>query len=303
MARRSFEDVLGTNYVPTPGERYTITTLVQKMEADLTSLEETISSLLEKREKLEDNMFAHKALLTPARRLLPELVSEVFAHSTPSGFKHWEVGLDGEEYECEPCNFSHPLVSETPLILGRICRRWRQIAYSTPSLWAAIRIPDQWKIEVLQEWISRAGSCPLSFSVALSPEDVKILNLLATHQQRWKDIVLRCDDYDIGFMKQFVESLSPCYSNLQTADLRRWNSGQRRADNGTSRGVIRLTIESAPNLTHLVLGTPIIQVVIPDRSPPLCLRTISIDSRSITIAELLSLLRLSPAVESVYAKI
>ncbi|TDL18997.1 hypothetical protein BD410DRAFT_752611, partial [Rickenella mellea] len=78
MARASFDDVLGTNYVPTHDERRSIAALIESKEQELSCLNDIIAPLLVKRDKLYDEVLAHKALLTPARCLIPELVSEVF---------------------------------------------------------------------------------------------------------------------------------------------------------------------------------------------------------------------------------
>ncbi|TDL15445.1 hypothetical protein BD410DRAFT_699948, partial [Rickenella mellea] len=97
-------------------------------------------------------------LLTPARRLLPELVGEIFTHTIHSESSEPLWGRDCGSHLVFPLPQIH-------LKLGRVCRRWRQIALSTPSLWSAVGIPTNWGAEALQGWISRAGSCTLSFSV------------------------------------------------------------------------------------------------------------------------------------------
>ncbi|PPQ95617.1 hypothetical protein CVT26_008646 [Gymnopilus dilepis] len=53
------------------------------------------------------------------------------------------------------------------LKLGRICRRWRQIAWSTPRLWAELYIDrehatSQTHVELAKEWLGRSGTLPLS---------------------------------------------------------------------------------------------------------------------------------------------
>ncbi|TDL27929.1 hypothetical protein BD410DRAFT_712743, partial [Rickenella mellea] len=141
MTSPSFDSVLGTNHVPTHDERRLLATLIESREQELSSLNDIISLLLAKRDKLNanirdklhDDVLAHKALLTPARGLLPELVSEVFIHSVNC--------ITGPSRESDPFNrFAIPSVNEAPLVLGRICRRWRKIALSTPSLWSTISI-------------------------------------------------------------------------------------------------------------------------------------------------------------------
>ncbi|KAJ7756267.1 hypothetical protein B0H16DRAFT_1214680, partial [Mycena metata] len=61
----------------------------------------------------------------------------------------------------------------SPLLLCRICQRWRAIALSTPALWRAIRLADEsdeeavhgHQFEVMTTWLARSGRCPLSLSL------------------------------------------------------------------------------------------------------------------------------------------
>lgn len=65
-----------------------------------------------------------------------------------------------------------PLRGEiSPLLLCKICRRWRSIAFSTPLLWARLRIKfkkplsDGYERHLLRQWLDRAGTCPLSLTI------------------------------------------------------------------------------------------------------------------------------------------
>ncbi|KAF5324461.1 hypothetical protein D9611_004200 [Ephemerocybe angulata] len=61
-----------------------------------------------------------------------------------------------------------------PLNFGRICKAWRAIAWSTPSLWSALEISAagdsdknlETNIPLVQEWLDRAKTCPLSISLS-----------------------------------------------------------------------------------------------------------------------------------------
>ncbi|KAJ7457590.1 hypothetical protein B0H11DRAFT_2062728 [Mycena galericulata] len=61
-----------------------------------------------------------------------------------------------------------PAPSEAPLLLGQVCRRWREIALSTPRLWNEIFLFDPHCPSIcslLEVWLSRAHDCPLHISL------------------------------------------------------------------------------------------------------------------------------------------
>ncbi|KII83264.1 hypothetical protein PLICRDRAFT_119641, partial [Plicaturopsis crispa FD-325 SS-3] len=114
-------DVLGTNSVPPPSKVPAIRDLISKLaenlprvETELARMQAVVDRLVLERDELKDMMEGHRDLLTPARALPPELLSQIFIHC-----------LEEEE----------PSIDRAPLLLGRVCRRWRSISLSTPELW------------------------------------------------------------------------------------------------------------------------------------------------------------------------
>ncbi|TDL17374.1 hypothetical protein BD410DRAFT_730008 [Rickenella mellea] len=82
----SFDDVLGTNYVPTHIERCSIKVLIESKEQELSSLNHDMSPLLQiaMGDRVADSILGHTALLAPVRRMPPELISEVFIRTINS---------------------------------------------------------------------------------------------------------------------------------------------------------------------------------------------------------------------------
>ncbi|KAJ7817051.1 hypothetical protein B0H14DRAFT_2374216, partial [Mycena olivaceomarginata] len=80
-----------------------------------------------------------------------EITSEIFLH-------------------CLSVNPAQPNARLAPLLLGRICRLWRNIAYTDPKLWASLGL-HIWGRKGLefgvQDWLRRAGSVPLALSLVL----------------------------------------------------------------------------------------------------------------------------------------
>ncbi|KAJ7479700.1 hypothetical protein FB451DRAFT_164037 [Mycena latifolia] len=128
----------------------------------------------------------------PVLTLSPEIVAEIFVHFLPN-------------YPERP----PPSGIYSPILLCLVCRQWRDIAFSTPTLWRAIRIElnepgsyqiIDWKLHILETWLSRSGGCPLSvciqyhlnFSPLSSPYPhlSQFLRTLVSHCTRWEHIEL-----------------------------------------------------------------------------------------------------------------
>ncbi|KDR70032.1 hypothetical protein GALMADRAFT_128196 [Galerina marginata CBS 339.88] len=209
-----FSDYLDTNYVPSSIDRLQILQLLKDPEAELAKLSEDISrlqaeidDLQKRRDELDNAIEEHRKLLTPFRRLPDDMLREVFLFCLPE--KH------------------NALMSaaEAPLLLGRICSRWRSIAYHTPRLWATLHIPlpvppahggltlwipsetfqqlctdfeQRFKnhCQAVQDWLTRSGCCPLSIS--LNPRDSvpltqnnyirTYLEILLKFSHRWRSL-------------------------------------------------------------------------------------------------------------------
>ncbi|KAJ6555365.1 hypothetical protein DFH09DRAFT_1365732 [Mycena vulgaris] len=111
---------------------------------------------IRKRNALDDFIAAHLAMVFPARKLPEDIIRDIFRACLPS-------------YQ-SPLSLSY----ESPLLLCFIFSGWRQLALSTPRLWAAVHVavPNQAKLQVLIEistaWLNRSGVLPLSICVACS---------------------------------------------------------------------------------------------------------------------------------------
>lgn len=131
---------------------------------------------------------------SPFRHLAPEITSEIFLHCLPEG------SLPSAPSPC---------VREAPLLLGHICRFWREVAHSTPQLWTAVAVGGRndralqtmslaYHTQVLDYWIARSGSCPISFDIEyrrstaeVIPRILPIIEQILPHSQRWRSVRLK----------------------------------------------------------------------------------------------------------------
>ncbi|KIJ15882.1 hypothetical protein PAXINDRAFT_11459 [Paxillus involutus ATCC 200175] len=133
-----------------------VTRQLASAQAAVTRIQDLQRRLLEKRKHIVASMEAHQAFISCIRRLPPEILGEIFIQCLP------------------PHPHIKPSSRAAPLLLTRICRGWRQVAFSTPRLWCSLelwwpRLPRiQQESQFYHHWLSRARSCPLSLAVDAS---------------------------------------------------------------------------------------------------------------------------------------
>ncbi|KAF8211366.1 hypothetical protein K438DRAFT_38246 [Mycena galopus ATCC 62051] len=125
----SIHHLLYTNFVPSDAQRNVIRAhldaslkRLDRLDAEMSRLQTTLPQLVEQREQLCADIAAHDALVSPARRMPPDITQEIFIC-------------------CLPIDRNSVVVStEALILLGQICKAWRGISLSIPCLWSAIHI-------------------------------------------------------------------------------------------------------------------------------------------------------------------
>ncbi|KAJ7366565.1 hypothetical protein DFH08DRAFT_728613 [Mycena albidolilacea] len=167
-----FASYLGTNYSPRDTELAQIRRLLiepgvrlKRLEDEIAAIQKTLDELTEERDTLSAYVEAHKALMSPIRRLPVEIIQDIFLACLPT---HRNCVMSAQE---------------APIILGRICSSWRAISLSLPQLWSRLHIAEPvlpppnspnrrlteakvaQRLEVAYAWLRRSGDCPLSISL------------------------------------------------------------------------------------------------------------------------------------------
>ncbi|KAJ6602879.1 hypothetical protein DFH09DRAFT_899429, partial [Mycena vulgaris] len=132
------------------GARTTRTRIVE-LDAQITVLKLALHALLAERSSCQNALDAVKYLIL----ILPnEITSEIFVNFLPSPPRH------------------PPAVGPfSPSFLDQICRKWRDVALSTPSLWSALRLNldrvelQEQQLCLLQTWLERSKNCSLSIAL------------------------------------------------------------------------------------------------------------------------------------------
>ncbi|KAK6977619.1 hypothetical protein R3P38DRAFT_3123867, partial [Favolaschia claudopus] len=189
-----FAGRLGTNYCPKDDEVLAIQKLIAEpihqislLDDEIALLQKAIDKLRQQRSRLSSYVTAHKVLISPTRRLPPDIIAEIFLACLPTH---------------RNCVMS---ATEAPVLLGRICSSWRVLSLATPRLWATLHIvvPPQncgaLRLEATKLWLGRSGQCPLSISLhdatpMYSPVGVaalqsdSFLKELLPFSKRWKHV-------------------------------------------------------------------------------------------------------------------
>ncbi|KAJ7685696.1 hypothetical protein DFH06DRAFT_1159159 [Mycena polygramma] len=110
--------------------------------------------------------------------LPPEILAEIFIRCLPDGY------------------FVLPDLTTAPLILCGICRRWRDVALTTPTLWSSLFVDfdgmGETKAQRAEMWLSRAGGSPLSICSRGIPGG-SLLRTLIRLSQQWRRIEVHWD--------------------------------------------------------------------------------------------------------------
>ncbi|KAJ7704548.1 hypothetical protein B0H17DRAFT_1193755 [Mycena rosella] len=127
------------------------------LEAQILELQHTPGALQQEKDLVQGRLNAYRYLVLT---LPNEIVSEIFVHFLPV-YPH-----------------SPPLIGpRSPALLGQVCRKWRDIALSTPELWRAVRLTlnkkrrREQQLRLLETSLERSGSCRLSIELCFKSND------------------------------------------------------------------------------------------------------------------------------------
>ncbi|KAG1736922.1 uncharacterized protein EDB91DRAFT_496886 [Suillus paluster] len=106
-------------------------------------------------------------------------------------------------------------IASPPLVLTRVCHRWRVVAHSTTGVWLRIQVALPERIEPFlpysfQCWLARSGSRPLILRIVQVPLQIhhtcsthpwpmpeagsRLLDILLSESKRWETVVVMSSD-------------------------------------------------------------------------------------------------------------
>ncbi|KAF8879878.1 hypothetical protein CPB84DRAFT_285526 [Gymnopilus junonius] len=129
------------------------------------------------------------------KRLPPEIISSIFQ------FRVRHIPFDTKASYDSSVEPIWAYIT-APLILGAVCRGWRNIAWSTPGLWKSILVRLNstnlpWHVDFIRAWLDRSGGLPLAVLVYCDkqPKLFEAVGAMASvinrQSSRWQILDLR----------------------------------------------------------------------------------------------------------------
>ncbi|KAK6996899.1 hypothetical protein R3P38DRAFT_3068324, partial [Favolaschia claudopus] len=245
--RSLFSEYIGTNYIPTDTEIAQIGAHLVPYEMELVHLEAQIQALSVQRDRLKSYIDSHKALISQPRRIPQDIVEEIFLDCLPTA--HNAV-MDARE---------------APLLLGRICSRWRSIALALPKLWASLHISvgfltTDLRTTAVVEWLRRAAPLPLYISAQYDRSGFvthSIAPFINHFSSRWAALHL----YDTPATDIFL--LAAVRDAPQLADIRINFRSDQYLDHKQASDLLRAKIFAAPLPQKIRLALPKPKLIVP----------------------------------------
>lgn len=210
---------------------------LSQIDAEISQLQQRLTALKSSRERLCEFSDLHRGLLSPVRRLPPEVVASIFRE------------LAGPTFG-------------TVFQPSSTCRYWRNVATSTATLWSNMDIvaaPGKEKVEeaVLEMWLSRSKGCPITFTFHIPYYDPAvrthpcILPLLA-NAHRWQHAKFIMPSWKF----ETLQATQVHFPLLETLSIERYH------EDNFPRLYDFTTFQTSPNLRSLSLHRRVSESII-----------------------------------------
>ncbi|KAJ7623617.1 hypothetical protein FB45DRAFT_797861 [Roridomyces roridus] len=180
--------LLKSNEPPDSAELAYMQPLVSKVAARLECIDDEMSRLRDRLEQLntEQTELAeyhalHAPIVSPLRRMPPEVLMEIFLWTLPLGQDERDGYVSA--------------LKQSPWVLTQVSSRWRTISISTPSLWSRVSVDYSegfgQPLRMVWTQVDRAGTRMLDVYFAGSAKrnhgaQVEMFQFLSLHSARWE---------------------------------------------------------------------------------------------------------------------
>ncbi|KAF7371151.1 F-box domain-containing protein [Mycena sanguinolenta] len=221
IRRTRHERLLNTNEPPDDSDSEFVCSVILEADVRLACLDDEISKLQDKLTQLQDEraslskyLTRNKAILSPLRRMPPELLGEIFSWTLPSMKEIWAR--------------KHYL-ADSPWVLSHTSGSWRMVSLSIPSLWSRVAIDysleeEEYSLPLVEAQIRRAQNLKVHFYASRESDSHRqrqMFEVLSKHSLQWEEL-------SIGITSDMVPLLAALCGQLSS--LKRlwiqWDDGE-----------------------------------------------------------------------------
>jgi hypothetical protein len=162
---------------------------------------QTLQQPLVEQNKTVEYINPQNELISPVWHLPTEILSQIFCHCLPRILKINELPLPSKQI--------------APMLLTRICRRWREVAVGMPILWCMLYVDfddRDWQQTAFcyDTWLKRARGRPLSLRLQFYADDhwTKLQRLLQSYVNQISSLYIDLGHHDAPELNMFTEFLA-----------------------------------------------------------------------------------------------
>lgn len=154
----------------------------RRMDKELARLRASIVVLSNQRMELQKYVRHAQSLLSPIRRLPPDIMSRILVYCCPSNDFARNINIPGT-------------------LVGSVCKHWRDLTLAMPEIWSTVWVDldniTEWGTSILEIILQRSDESPLKLTVWSCmdlPDHSPAFQLLVEHCRRWYNVATNTSD-------------------------------------------------------------------------------------------------------------
>ncbi|KAJ7088497.1 hypothetical protein B0H15DRAFT_908590 [Mycena belliarum] len=217
---RDHLDILEAHIERVNGHIKRAETHIDDLEAYIQRTKDVRRPLIRQRDDVVELVAAHKAILSPVRRVPPEILCEIFVLTLP-----WSMER----------HFRGENVLQPPWPLALVCRAWRQTAIGYPALWQDITLTQsrclpvtkRYPLSMMEATLQRSANLPLHITIAFDSwtpapgdyhciVDSRWVEELTRHAHRWGSLHIRDLALHSDYIRAILSGIKGKLARLET---------------------------------------------------------------------------------------
>lgn len=192
------QELVNSNIAPSETDAIYLRSLASRhaqilldMDTQISKAESALATLRQERQTMAAEITRFRAITSPIRRLPTEILSKVFL-----------ACIEDRSWDCQ--GLARPSgslrITETPWVLTRVCKRWRQIGVSLAKLWSCIVLDMKntmnitGAVSALELYLQRSYGNPLSVSLTWyydTVQDHPLFRIILASSCRWEKLMVK----------------------------------------------------------------------------------------------------------------